>query len=95
VRTLTTKSEYPDEQPVLQTLTGLVMEKLDVAASSDGVGCEDTWGGGIGGNGRDDTVGGRMEDGDLDDIDSGIGDDVPMSGMEQRIGLPIQRLADW
>ena len=82
VRTLTTKSEFPYEQPVLQTLTGLDMDEMDDAGNCNEVGCEGTCGGGMGGNRRDDTVGGGMEDHDGDDIDSGFGDDVPMSGAE-------------
>jgi hypothetical protein len=85
VRALSTKSEYPDEPPVLQALNG-----FDLVDPSGG-----TSGGGMGGHvgdddgegvvdddmgGAEDGVGEGMDD-DGDDIDGWIDDDLTMSGM--------------
>ena len=94
VRTLTTKREYPDEQPVLEALKEFDMEELDAAACSSGLGCGDRPGGGTGGTGGDDTVAGRMEGGDGEGMEVGdgdriggrVGDDLPMSGMAYELG---------
>jgi hypothetical protein len=82
VHTRTTNSDYPDEQPVLQMLTGVDREDKGEAGISNEVGYEGACGRGMDGNGRDDTVGMGMEDDVEEDIDGSIGNDLPMSGME-------------
>ena len=66
-RILITSCGYFERDPWLQTLRVFDEKELGEAASSNGVGCEDTSGGGMSGNCRD-TVGGEMEYDDWDDI---------------------------
>jgi hypothetical protein len=86
MRTLTTKSEYPDELPVLQAILGFDWEEPSGGTSRGAMGGH---GGDDDGEGVEDDDGDDTEDGggegmhdDGDDIDGRIGEDLLMSGME-------------
>jgi hypothetical protein len=94
VRTLSTKSEYPDEPPVLEALHGFDFEEPSGGTSGGGMGGhggDDDWEGvedddqdDTEDDDEDDTEDGDAEemDDDEEDIDGWIDEDVPMSGME-------------